>query len=121
VVAERAGGAMKSGTDDTSVLPLDILKNARAKIATPDKWGKGLRRQDRPMATCCAAEAIEESVAAFGPEMRVAMRALHNAAGLDYDRDYRITNWNDEPERTHAEVLAAYDLAIATLGLGATR
>lgn len=98
---------------------IDILKSARAKIATPEAWGKGMRRHDRAAATCCAAEAIEESVTAFGPDMRVAMRALFHAAGLDYDGDYRITEWNDEPERTHAEVLAAYDLAIATLGLGA--
>lgn len=95
---------------------LDILKSARAKITSPEDWGKGRRRIDRPMETCCAAEAVEDSDpdAIDGwKERRRAFRALNNAA--DVGGASELVAWNDAPERTHAEVLAAFDLAIATL------
>jgi hypothetical protein len=91
---------------------LDILKAARAKIADPKDWGKGRRRESRPLHTCCAAEAIEE-VSLDLLERERAFRALKNAAGIDAD----IIGWNDHLERTHSEVRAAFDLAIATLRL----
>lgn len=103
---------------------LDILKAARSKISTPEAWGKGHRGRnaDRTMETCCAAEAIEDSCpmldsVSLSGRVR-AIRALVNAAGLD-NRWGALVHWNDAPERTHAEVLAAYDLAIATLEMGA--
>ena len=96
---------------------LGILKAARAKIADPKNWGKGPRPQmngwpGRGLRTCCAAEAIEE----IGARSNLAAyRALKNAAGLEFND--RIIDWNDAPERTHAEVIAAFNLAIATLRL----
>lgn len=95
---------------------IDILKAARIKISSPHDWGKGMRNYDRPMETFCAAEAIE-AVCLYDDERRRAICALYSAAGLEYRAPY-LTRWNDAPERTHAEVLAAFDLAIATLGLG---
>lgn len=106
---------------------LEVLVAARAKITNPEDWGKGRRGRrdcDRPLHTCCAAEAIEDISPSLDKEThserRRAFRALMNAAGLD-NRWNAIINWNDAPERTHAEVLAAYDLAIATLSLGARK
>lgn len=93
---------------------IDILKTARARIARPDLWGKGRRNVDRPMETCCLAEAFD--TATTGPEYRRAIRAIHNAAGLD-DCWGNLIAWNDADERTHAEILAAFNLAIATLRL----
>lgn len=43
-----------------------------------------------------------------------AINALYNAIGLS--REFwmpKLPDWNDAPERTHAEVLAAFDKAIA--------
>lgn len=93
----------------------EILTKARAKIADPDNWGKGLRGcsfDRRPLETCCAAEAIEEVAPTAHEVRRAAMRALYDAAGLEWNKD-SIIHWNDAPERTHAEVLAAFDKAIA--------
>jgi hypothetical protein len=112
--------------DDISAL--DILVAARSKIADEKDWGKGSRR-DRPRNTYCAAEAVEEafcfnSVFQVPPqyydERVAAFRALEHAAGVAQGCCF-IPNWNDAPERTHKEVLAAFDLAIATLRLGETR
>lgn len=96
----------------------DILRAAREKIAAPESWGKGMRRHDRPPETCCAAEAIEACTPGIeydGKVMRLrlgAYNAIVKAAGLD--RGSAISAWNDAPERTHAEVIAAFDSAIAT-------
>lgn len=92
---------------------LDILIAARAKIAKPEDWGKGCRAR-RPFRTCCAAEAIEETSSTFSERVRT-YRALVNAAGINRGS---IGTWNDAPERSHADVIRAFDLAIATLSLG---
>lgn len=90
------------------------LVKARALIADPAKWGKGRRRHDRPLDTCCAAEAIEE-VEPPSPRRRAAYCALEQAAGIVRPpMGSVIVDWNDAPERTHAEVLAAFDKAIAS-------
>jgi hypothetical protein len=94
---------------------IDILKAAKAKIEKPESWGKGRRCERRHFDTCCAAEAIEECSIPDSKRTR-AFKALYNAAGLDWMED-NLTVWNDAEERTHAEVLAAFDLAIATLQL----
>ena len=94
---------------------LDILKAGRAKITNPKDWGKGPRPERLRFESCCAAEAIEELDHSFDREYSRAILALRNAAGLD--NNFGIPKWNDAPERTHAEVLAAFDLAIATLRL----
>jgi hypothetical protein len=49
---------------------------------------------------CCAATAISGDAA---------IEAIKHAAGIG---DTPIATWNDAPERTLAEVLAAYDKAI---------
>lgn len=102
----------------SEITPLKVLIAARAKIADPSNWGKGMRGGGRrSIETCCAAEAIEEVAQPMtSPERHAAFRALYNAAGLDWRGDM-LTKWNDAPERTHAEVMAAFNLAIATLRL----
>lgn len=93
---------------------LPVLIKARAKIADPELWGKGRRGSERPLHTCCAAEAIEDTEP-VNMDLRIkAINALYNAIGLS--REFwmpKLPDWNDAPERTHAEVLAAFDKAIA--------
>jgi hypothetical protein len=93
---------------------LPVLIRARQRIAEPKNWGKGRRGYDRPVETCCASEAIEESWGAQKWSLRsAAFRRLYAAASLDYaDKRQNIPDWNDAPERTHTEVLAAFDRAI---------
>lgn len=88
---------------------LPVLIKARALIADPAMWGKGRRGRDRPFATCCAAEAIEDMP--YSEARRRAIVALRNAV-LSHPSVERLVDWNDAPERTHAEVLAAFDKAI---------
>ena len=99
---------------------LDVMKLAREKIATPERWGKGTRGSkayhDRPLTTCCAAEAIEDSCPVDMDLRLGAYAALKKAAGIDQRGvTFTILDWNDAPERTHAEVLAGFDKAISAL------
>lgn len=87
---------------------LSILRAARGVLAKPEDWRQGMQRG---VTSCCAAEAIER-VSNPGTERSRAYRALANAAGVE-----TIIGWNDAPERTHADVMVAFNLAIATLRL----
>jgi hypothetical protein len=96
--------------------PRDVLIAARKLIENPIDWGQGARGYggNRPINTCCALEAIEDATRGDGLlELRIAAyRALQIAAGLKLDS--HIAKWNDN--HTHAEVLAAFDRAIAATG-----
>lgn len=95
---------------------LPLLMRARDKIADPANWGKGMRGPNpvyhRPFHTCCASEAIEDAWKDGSPTepLMEAYRRLRDGAGLSDKMN--IPRWNDAPERTHAEVLAAFDKAI---------
>ena len=96
---------------------LEILRAARAKIERPECWTKGeLARDaagnsvtpDSAEAVCwCPVGAIHASTL-IGHERFCARHVIVNA--ID---SLNIGGWNDAPERTHAEVLAAFDAAIA--------
>lgn len=89
---------------------LKCLVKARTLIADPAKWGHGKRGKDRGWNTFEAAEAIEEWPNLT--ERRKAFAALGKAAGLD-NKWGELVEWNDRS--THAEVLAAFDKAIASV------
>lgn len=93
--------------------PLEILKEARAKIADPAMWGQGGRPERPRFDSCCAAEAIEEVVPfkEFGAR-HDALEMFKCAAGIG-DEWGDFVSWNDAPDRTHSEVLATFNLAIA--------
>jgi len=90
---------------------LPVLIKARAKIADPAKWGKGIRGNGRrSLDTCCAAEAIEDCE--VPADIRsAAFQAVRRGAGLNLAMD--IVRWNDAHTTKHADVLAAFDKAIA--------
>lgn len=81
----------------------DTLREARRRIEEPEKWGKGFGRYPK----ICMLDAIRETE----PDINIrgkAYRLLDKAIGICGD----FTAWNDAPERTHAEVLRAFDKAI---------
>ena len=106
----------------------EILITARALINTPERWVKG-----RKPGCWCAGDAIivatyyarenhNKPGRAFQPRLDIdtggqriedacnaALKALKCAIGNGHE----IVSWNDAPERTHAEVMAAFDRAIA--------
>lgn len=105
--------------------PIDILCAARARIADPARWTQGACARDDEGEACvsvstharswCAVGAIsyegELAYARMGLEgSSIALQMLRTLIGDD------VMNWNDAPERTHAEVIAAFDQAIADLG-----
>lgn len=96
----------------------EILRAARAKIDTPEKWTRGAyarTKSGRIVGPECASAvhlcAVGAVTAAASPAMTVddalvvLARELPSAGG--------ITNFNDHPGTTHADILALFDRAIA--------
>ncbi len=101
----------------------DVLVKARALIATPDRWIKGRYERKRRGRKCyCAAGTLAAAAPTASDRAWItAWKCLHQAVGVVEGEEKRncstptsIENWNDDPERTHAEVLAAFDKAIAS-------
>lgn len=82
----------------------EVLTAARALINAAEKWGQrenafGKGRRCAGSAICDAVPCYADSSAAFE-----AFEAIIKQP---------IVRWQDAPERTHAEVMAAFDRAIA--------
>lgn len=103
--------------------PKEILIAARAKIEAPERWTQGKFAQtpmadevppDSPLASCwCVLGAIAAITHDDPHDIRDEVYwPIHKAIGLPAD-SLAIPAWNDAPTRTHAEVLAAFDRAIA--------
>jgi hypothetical protein len=97
--------------------PLDVLVAARDLVARPGGWcqGQSARGADgaavylgrTPAAKHCALGACYVSCGGMPAQFSEAVKLLNKAAG-----DHVIA-WNDRPTRTQAEVVAAFDRAIA--------
>lgn len=105
---------------------VEILKAARALISTPDKWVKGVYARndkgvsvpDNDPAACafCAVGAMRHAC-------KIAEHELDTRASDPYFLAKRavraqtnhgaVSDFNDDEETTHADVLAAFDRAIA--------
>lgn len=91
----------------------DILRAAKERIGTPERWCKGHGSANGyadPSVPTCAEGAIycvakQAFVLAYS-----AWNAFQDCNGLAMCSG---VDWNDAPERTHAEVMAAFDRAIA--------
>jgi hypothetical protein len=88
---------------------LEALKKARALIADESRWFSWrLGRDYRSGIDHCAGTAIEAATkSSHSPLTMACYAALERVTG-----DCDVMAWNDAPGRTHAEVLAAFDLAI---------
>ena len=86
----------------------DVLRRAKAMIDRPEKWCQGALLNDG--GAMCMLGAINMAVSGdadlFGGQD--AKMALYAAVG-----NHPTSVWNNAPERTHAEVMAAFDKAIA--------
>jgi hypothetical protein len=85
---------------------LDVLIAARALIADPKHWGQG--DGHRP-GTNCASEAIFRSTKTYDESVAAMIALIETIGGVG---NVHIPHWNDSS--THAQVLAAFDKAIAT-------
>lgn len=102
----------------------EILIAARALIATPERWTQGDRARDAagapidpcdPRAVCWCISGALEAADPSGSDMDGFIGAALALEKVIVGLGHRaaIGDFNDAPERTHAEVLAAFDKAIA--------
>ena len=83
----------------------DTLREARRRIEEPEKWGKGHELLNGKR---CAWTALYSCrLDAMSPERGKAEAIFRSA--IDGGS---IWKWNDAPERTHMEVMQAFDKAI---------
>lgn len=95
---------------------VEVLRKARAFIEDPAHWWQEQSYGDREENCVCAAGAIYLAVNGWGPatprltttdETYAAVEALaHQTA------QQTVFDFNDSPETSHADVLAAFDRAI---------
>ncbi|MDE2104466.1 MAG: hypothetical protein KGL39_44940 [Patescibacteria group bacterium] len=89
--------------------PSEILRRAMALIDTPDKWIKFHFQKDGRF---CADGAIVRFIR--WPGIDAAREFLKNGIGDKFgSMTDRITRFNDAPTTTHADVMAAFQRAIA--------
>ncbi len=105
--AERIGGT------------LGVLLRARELIGDEQRWcrrtyARGWRGLPVPVQSSaahrfCAVGALMRA----GRELGLPMDDARNA--LEWQTVRPVQDWNDDPERTHREVIAAFDAAVAAL------
>lgn len=93
---------------------LEILKAARELLAVPERWTTGVlaKSQDGSEVAPNSTEAVCWCISGAclkidGSQFLNVIEALKIGTAVPI--------WNDAPERTHAEVLARFDEAIAKL------
>ena len=101
--------------------PAGMLRIAKELISTPETWTKGQLARDvngnavsslLPTAVCyCGQGAIKAVACNFYLAQRPAQQFLHQSRPNDYFA--RFSDFNDYPKTTHADVMAAFDRAIA--------
>lgn len=104
---------------------LEILKAARELISVPERWTQGAYARDNQGAPCATTSDEATCFCVRGAVRRVSYSPFVNinfAARIaaykaleEAGEDGRLACWQDAPERTHAEVLARFDTAIARL------
>ena len=89
----------------------DMLRRAKASLDTPDKWWQRgcMGRRRIAQSSRCALVAIDK--AGEGAEWVSAGTVFAEAVGLKYASE--IPRWNDAETTTHADLMAAFDKAIA--------
>jgi hypothetical protein len=88
---------------------VEVLIAARELISVPERWTRGVYSliDENDEAVCwCGAGAVYAAADRAGCNPEHARCLLNDAVGTGY------IIWNDDPNRTHAEVLAAFDKAI---------
>ena len=106
----------------------EVLRHSRALIDKPERWTKEADRRDaRGHVLCggkddnavscrCASWAIQESSSGPGQAKEARsflLAAIERHTGVNHAW---VCAWNDAPERTHGEVMQAFDWALMDKG-----
>jgi hypothetical protein len=92
-----------------------VLVEARKLLDRPENWGTGddVSFSFLPGSTMCVGIAMQCAAVGSG-DLTAAAKLFEKANSIGSDGiGANIVAWNDAPGRTHAEVLAALDRAIA--------
>lgn len=91
--------------------PSEVLRAAKALIATPETWADGnTARITGPK--YCAGMAIGFALSSPRRDVLPLRCSVFRYFGYGPSMS-DIGQWNDAPERTHSDVMAAFDRAIA--------
>ena len=106
---------------------VEVLRAAKALIDTPGKWAQGVCGRDilggeigpddfnggtaTHAVSRCSIAALLSATGGVHDVAGLALVALAHEVGEEDKRG--VIYWNNAPERTHAEVMAAFDRAIA--------
>lgn len=93
---------------------LDVLTRARALIEDPRDWCHGAPVSSVEAPYCAMTACYAGSREQYAPAYAAAVLRL--SAGIkNSSRRMAVADFNDHPDTTHADVLALYDRAIASL------
>ena len=101
-----------------TITEADVLRRAKALIGRPESWCKGMFRTEMKY---CARGAITNAVVDL--EQMGAKRIAHLVPRAEQllsraIAKKNIEQWNDSPFTLHADVIAAFDRAIALAEAG---
>jgi hypothetical protein len=100
----------------------ELLKAARAKIEKPENWTKGTNARDAngnptaaysPAAVCFCAIGAIHSITMPRTLPNLDARTAMVRALMHFHPNCFVSDFNDAPTTTHANVLALFDEAIA--------
>jgi hypothetical protein len=117
----RDGGLRMTST--TQIMTTNaILRAGRAKMPTPQQWTRGCSARDalglmiRAESPDAIAFCMAGAIYAVSPSTNAYL--LARMALIVVTKTVNVSSWNDNPGRTHAEVIAVYDAAIAATEVG---
>ena len=91
------------------------LYRARQQISSPEKWCKGISIKFMPdggFQFCMIGALWFDERGAHHPEDVAALSRAESILYLSLNSPRGVPEWNDDPDRTHDEVLAMFDRAI---------
>lgn len=90
-----------------------VLTRARVLLENPEDWAhRSVRTPDRYTPTAAIVRAAHQLMKDSPLAGRIAARPAMSFFVQEIEGG-AVSAWNDAPERTHADVLAAFDRAIA--------
>lgn len=100
--------------------PREVLVAARELVSVPERWTRGAFARDENGDRCSTVSGVRFCVhgaikhfaqSVFVSDQVASVFAIANGVAND-----RISDFNDDPETTHPDIVAVFDRAIAAAG-----
>ena len=119
VITERTFGLSPEVTDSRTA----VLRRARDLVADERRWCKGSFARSWFNIPVPPHSALARRFCAIGPIMRAGgelqLRTQDACLALQRETLRPIEGWNDDPSRTHADVIATFDAALIAVQMPA--